>query len=291
MTADNSGAQTPPPKTSPTQTSPSSTAVSGRWGDLGLRVVSGLALAGGGVVAVWLGGTVFLAVTVLTFGLMAWELASLTDAPANPLIRVAIAALAGAGVLVAQWGGLAGLALLAAPAAMAATSRREWKLLSAYLLAILISAVGIVDLDHKGAVIVVWMACIVVVSDVMGYFAGRLIGGPLFWPAISPKKTWSGTIAGWLGAAVLGAGFAIWQGGSWHASGWGLVYISPLVAMAGQAGDIVESLIKRRAGVKDASRLIPGHGGVLDRFDALIGAILLVQLLQMFMPLPLGLPG
>ena len=119
----------------------------------------------------------------------------------------------------------------------------------------------------------------------MGYFAGRQIGGPLFWPAISPKKTWSGTIAGWLGAAVLGAGFALWQG-----KGWGLVYISPLVAMAGQTGDIVESLIKRRAGVKDTSRLIPGHGGVLDRFDALIGATLAVQLLAMLLPLPLGLP-
>lgn len=258
---------------------------SGRWGDLGARVVSGLVLAGVGALAVWLGGPVLLTVAVLTFGLMAWELAGLTDTPANAPLRLGVGVLAGFGVFAAQWGGPALLALLLAPVAMAATPRREKGLLSVYMLAMLIAAVGIIDLDHRGAVIVVWLACIVIVSDVMGYFAGRQIGGPLFWPAISPKKTWSGTIAGWLGAAVLGAGFALWQG-----KGWGLVYISPLVAMAGQTGDIVESLIKRRAGVKDTSRLIPGHGGVLDRFDALIGATLAVQLLAMLLPLPLGLP-
>lgn len=263
---------------------------SGRWGDLGVRVVSGLVLAGVGALAVRLGGPVLLTVAILTFGLMAWELAGLTDTPANPALRVGVGVLAGFGVFAAQWGGLALLGLLLAPVAMAATPRREKGLMSAYLLAILIAAVGIIDLDHRGAVIVVWLVCIVVVSDVMGYFAGRQIGGPLFWPAISPKKTWSGTIAGWLGAAVLGAGFALWQGGGWHSAGWGLVYISPLVAMAGQAGDIVESLIKRRAGVKDTSRLIPGHGGVLDRFDALIGATLAVQVLGMLLPLPLGMP-
>lgn len=258
---------------------------SGRWGDLGARVVSGLVLAGVGALAVWLGGPALLTVAVLTFGLMAWELAGLTDTPANAPLRLGVGLLAGFGVFAAQWGGPALLALLLAPVAMAGTPRREKGLLSVYMLAMLIAAVGIIDLDHRGAVIVVWLTCIVIVSDVMGYFAGRQIGGPLFWPAISPKKTWSGTIAGWLGAAVLGAGFALWQG-----KGWGLVYISPLVAMAGQTGDIVESLIKRRAGVKDTSRLIPGHGGVLDRFDALIGATLAVQLLAMLLPLPLGLP-
>jgi phosphatidate cytidylyltransferase len=82
---------------------------------------------------------------------------------------------------------------------------------------------------------------------------------------------------------LVGLGFVLFEGG-----GWGLVAISPGVALAGQLGDIVESLIKRRAGVKDASRLIPGHGGVIDRFDALIGAILAVWLLELVVPLPLG---
>lgn len=259
---------------------------SGRWSDLWVRVISGFVLAGLGSVAVWLGSGAFLALVVVVFGLMGWELAGLTDTPANPAQRLGIAALTGSGVLVAQWGEAASIALFFAPLAMALTPRREQALLVAYSMAMMIAAVGIVELDRRSGAIVVWLVCLVVASDVMGYFAGRLIGGPLFWPSISPKKTWSGTIAGWIGAALLGAGFALWQHG-----GWSLVLISPPVAMAGQAGDIVESLIKRRAGVKDASRLIPGHGGVLDRFDALIGAILAVEVLQMFMPLPLGLPG
>ena len=90
-------------------------------------------------------------------------------------------------------------------------------------------------------------------------------------------------MAGWVGASLVGFGFVLVAGG-----GWGLLAISPAVALAGQLGDILESLIKRRAGLKDASRLIPGHGGVIDRFDALIGAILAVWVLELIMPLPLG---
>ena len=257
-----------------------------RWGDLGVRMVSGLVLAGVGALAVTLGGQFLLVLTVVIFALMGWELAAMTDTPPNPATRLSIAVLSGVGLLISQSGGVALLALALAPLAMAATPRRDPALLAVYTLAMLTAAFGFVVLDRHGAVIVVWLVCLVVASDVLGYFAGRLIGGPKFWPAISPKKTWAGTVAGWIGAAALGAAFALWQGG-----GWGLVVISPLVAFAGQMGDIVESLIKRRAGVKDASRLIPGHGGVLDRFDALIGAVLAVRLLEVFVTLPLGVSG
>ena len=118
-----------------------------------------------------------------------------------------------------------------------------------------------------------------VASDVLGYFAGRMLGGPKFWPAISPKKTWAGTVAGWIGAAVVGMVVVLVSG-----AGWLLVPFSALVAFAGQLGDIAESWVKRRAGVKDASSLIPGHGGVLDRFDALIGAVVLVMALRLVLP-------
>ncbi len=129
----------------------------------------------------------------------------------------------------------------------------------------------------------VWLVLVVVASDIMGYFAGRMLGGPKFWPRVSPKKTWSGTVAGWVGAAAVGLVLVVMG----HA-GPAIVVLSPLVALAGQMGDIVESLLKRRAGVKDASRLIPGHGGVLDRFDALIGAVLAVWLWGLVLPLPIG---
>jgi phosphatidate cytidylyltransferase len=115
---------------------------------------------------------------------------------------------------------------------------------------------------------------IVVVSDVAGYFAGKALGGPKFWPRISPKKTWSGTVAGWIGAGLVGAVFADPTG-----AGLALVPVSVLVGFAGQMGDIAESAAKRMQGVKDSSNLIPGHGGVLDRFDAMLGAALMAGLL------------
>jgi phosphatidate cytidylyltransferase len=111
---------------------------------------------------------------------------------------------------------------------------------------------------------------VVLASDVAGYFAGRVLGGPKFWPHVSPKKTWSGTVAGWVLAALVGWAFM----GPLGADA-GLIGASVLLAFAGQMGDIAESAIKRRRGVKDSSDLIPGHGGVLDRFDALIAVVVL----------------
>ena len=130
---------------------------------------------------------------------------------------------------------------------------------------------------------VLWLLGVVITSDVMGYFAGRTLGGPKFWPAISPKKTWSGTVAGWIGAAVLGLVFVALGHGSWP-----LILLSPVVAFAGQIGDIAESWLKRRVGVTDSSKLTPGHGGLLDRFDALVGAMVAVMILTRFITLPIG---
>lgn len=125
-----------------------------------------------------------------------------------------------------------------------------------------------------------FLVAIVITSDVMGYFAGRTLGGPKFWPRISPKKTWSGTIAGWAGAAIVGV--VVWWNSDSAATWAGVplwAFISAILAFAGQMGDIAQSAIKRRAGVKDSSNLIPGHGGILDRFDAMIGVGMIVAIL------------
>ncbi|MEM9970729.1 MAG: phosphatidate cytidylyltransferase, partial [Pseudomonadota bacterium] len=110
---------------------------------------------------------------------------------------------------------------------------------------------------------------------------------PKFWPKVSPKKTWSGTIAGWLGAALV-AVFYIWQG----ASGPELIGISIAIAIAGQLGDVAESALKRRMDVKDSSSILPGHGGMFDRFDSMLGAsifLLLVEQIIDFPPVPVPL--
>ena len=254
---------------------------SGRWADLSVRLVSGLVLAGLGILSVWAGGWVFVAMTTAIFALMAWELAALTDRPAAPRLRLAVAGLAGLGLLVAQAGLVVGL--VAAPVLLAVTPRGDRWALAGYGLALLLAGHEFISLDRQSALVVVWLVLVVVASDIMGYFAGRMLGGPKFWPRVSPKKTWSGTVAGWVGAAAVGLVLVVMG----HA-GPAIVVLSPLVALAGQMGDIVESLLKRRAGVKDASRLIPGHGGVLDRFDALIGAVLAVWLWGLVLPLPIG---
>jgi len=115
-----------------------------------------------------------------------------------------------------------------------------------------------------GFLAMVLLFAIVWTTDVFGYFAGRAFGGPKLLPAISPKKTWSGAIAGALGAmaiAVLVAGFF----GSYNAVA--IATIALLLSVVAQLGDLFESWVKRRFGAKDASQLIPGHGGVMDRLD------------------------
>jgi phosphatidate cytidylyltransferase len=195
---------------------------------------------------------------------------------------IAAAALAGALLLRTD---LAAALLMAPAMALALTPRRDRRISAIYAAAIMVAGYGLVELrDEIGSTGILWLVAVVVVSDVAGYFAGRMIGGPKFWPKVSPKKTWSGTVAGWIGAALVGLVFVVAGLG-----GWLLVALSPMVALAGQMGDIVESWLKRRAGVKDSSHLIPGHGGLLDRFDALIGATVLVMLLGLFFKtLPIG---
>jgi len=207
---------------------------------------------------------------------MLWELARMS-APRRKRGALALAWLAAAALTtVLVWHQPLALVLLALPGlASLARPRLHPYAVAGYMAALMLSGYGLVALrEGAGLVLILWILAVVIASDLAGYFVGKAVGGPKFWPAISPKKTWSGTAGGWLAAAAVGAGFVL--AGQ---APWALVAVSPLVAFAGQMGDIVESWFKRRAGVKDSSRLIPGHGGALDRFDALTGAVLAVLVL------------
>jgi phosphatidate cytidylyltransferase len=260
--------------------------VLGRWNDLRPRVVSAIVMIAVGAAEIWLGGPSFAVLVILMTAGMIWELAAIT-APVQknrPLLMAGIAAAALGGALLLR-SDLATSLLMMPPLALALTPRRDRRIAALYAAAIMVAGYGLVVLREEiGTTGILWLVIIVVMSDVAGYFVGRLMGGPKFWPKISPKKTWSGTVAGWVGAALVGLCFVLAGRGDW-----GLVILSPIVALAGQLGDILESWIKRRAGVKDSSHLIPGHGGLLDRFDALIGATVLVMLLGLFFKdLPIG---
>jgi len=117
---------------------------------------------------------------------------------------------------------------------------------------------------------------IVWTTDIFGYFAGRAFGGPKLMPAVSPKKTWSGAIAGALGAMIVAVLLAN-QFGSFNRVA--IASLALLLSVMSQLGDLLESWIKRQFGAKDASHLIPGHGGVMDRLDGFWAAALVACLI------------
>jgi phosphatidate cytidylyltransferase len=130
-------------------------------------------------------------------------------------------------------------------------------------------AVRLHGIPEQGPAILLFVLVITWVGDTAAYFAGRAIGKHKLAPVLSPKKTWEGTVASILGALLVAVVFTRWL----------TIPLPHLLAMAavgniaGQAGDLLESAYKRSAGVKDSGSLLPGHGGVLDRIDALILAI------------------
>ena len=106
-------------------------------------------------------------------------------------------------------------------------------------------------------------------TDIAAYFAGRAVGGPKLWPAVSPKKTWSGAIGGTLGGVAAGLLVAKLFGLAVSPM---LVLVAIGLSVVAQAGDLLESAVKRHFGAKDASQLIPGHGGLMDRLDGFLTA-------------------
>lgn len=256
----------------------------GNWSDLRVRIVSAVAMVGIGGAAIWAGGLPFAALVTLACAAMIWELARMTSPGASRSQALAAAVLSMLTLIAAiMLPPPYGVACLVFPALGLLATPRQLRVQTA-LYALLIGFAGftLIALRSLGMAPLLWLVAVVVISDIAGYFAGRALGGPKFWPAISPKKTWSGTLAGWLGAVLVGAGFMAAAGAPAA-----IMLLSPLVGFAGQLGDILESWFKRRTGVKDSSSLIPGHGGVLDRFDALLIAALAVLIFGLIIDLPL----
>jgi len=254
--------------------------------DLAPRLGSAVVMVAVGFGAIWVGGVVFNVFVALICGAMVWELSRML-APDAGGAAIQMGVMTGAILLLCAWlPPFYVLPFLFAPAVAGAARIVDGKGL--YLgFAMLIALAGFALISVRanlGFAMVLWLISVVIVTDVAGYFAGKLIGGAKLWPRVSPKKTWSGTVAGWIGAAIVGAIFAqVTEASS------GLILVSVVMSMVSQAGDIAESALKRRTGVKDSSALIPGHGGVMDRFDGMLGAAVLLLVSGVVFGFPAGI--
>lgn len=252
-------------------------------GDLAVRFASAVALGAPFLFAVYAGPPYFDLIIIVSAGLLAWEWSRLTSAGAGAgwqggvFIACTVLAVSAASLL----SPIAALAVVVAASVglLLWAKRQTWLACGiAYLALPCVALLWLREHGADGRSIVFWLIAVVWASDVGAYFSGRILGGPKLAPAISPNKTWAGFFGGAAAAAAVGAIAAPLLGANRPGL---LVAISVLLGISAQGGDLFESWLKRRFGVKDTSTLIPGHGGVLDRVDGLMAAALLLALISL----------
>lgn len=254
-------------------------------GELPKRIATGLVLVAVAIAALWFGGMAFAGLAAAAVLIMFAEWTAMLRVPVLGR-RLGLALLAGAAILTftGDWptallllGGGAGLGglFLARLAGRPNASRGLHRGFVGGLLYCGLPLVALIWLRAQpwGLYATLFVMAVVWGADVAAYFAGRSIGGPKLAPAISPNKTWSGAAGGLIGALLVAGGVAtLWPGYDNLAGALRLAMLAVPLAVASILGDLFESGLKRRAGVKDSGTLLPGHGGVMDRLDGLVPA-------------------
>lgn len=259
--------------------------------DLPTRFAAGVAMIAVALAATWLGGWPFRLLAAVAAALMLVEWADMHRVPrlwgwvGAGLLAAAMLGLAeylypaalwetevDASSLDPNWLGFGGIALAAL--AVGLLSRRLAMI--GGMLYVGIPSFAMVSLSWLWEILVFWVFIVTWATDILAYFAGRGIGGPKLAPRISPNKTWAGLIGGVAGAALLG-----WLAAWWFEMGALFLWIGGPMGLIAQVGDLYESWVKRRAGIKDSGTILPGHGGVLDRLDGLLAVVLATTLLLM----------
>lgn len=249
--------------------------------ELATRIVVGVALIALAIAALWAGGLVFALLVATGALLMLAEWSQITRI-SRKWLRPALAIVALAVLLVPAYrtippyvaliwlsAGLTAAALL-----LAVLSRRAMLALGIMYAGLSGIALVWLRLQPNGFGLVLWTLGVVWATDIFAYFAGRTIGGPKLAPRISPKKTWAGLIGGVLGAGAFG-----WLVATRFDLPALFSVIGAAMAVLAQIGDLFESWLKRRAGVKDSGTLLPAHGGALDRLDGLVPVAIAVAVL------------
>lgn len=255
------------------------------WANLRIRVLSGVILAPLALSAVWFGGAAFLVLMAVGVALLTLEWGAMCDrkTPIRAALVIAVAILAA--IFIAYrghpWIGWLVVALGAAAGAVFTLLRGRIDRPADIAFGILyVGAPAVALIWLRGApggrawtlmlLAVVWSA------DICAFLVGSALKGPKLWPRFSPNKTWTGFFGGLLGGALAGVGVAAIPFGPSGPTLASAAWIGLLAALAAMAGDLWESMLKRRFGVKDSGDLIPGHGGLLDRVDGLMFAAVLV---------------
>ena len=263
-----------------TESEAASTSVTGREGhNLLLRVVATLVMAPLAIAAAYAGGWAWSGlVTAGAIGLYI-EWLGVVGARKPILISLGIVVLLGLCWVETVHMTTSTVAAIAIAGIFAVAvfsgDRRTWVSIGMiYALAALVGSIAVrLDADW-GFAALMFVLLVVWVTDIGGYFAGRLIGGPKLWQRVSPKKTWAGAVGGFAGSLCIAIGF--------FASGLGrvvpLLLLGAALSVISQLGDLFESAVKRRFGVKDSSHIIPGHGGLMDRLDGFVAAIVLAAI-------------
>ncbi len=248
--------------------------------DLKRRVPSAIAMIVLALAATWYGGFPFLLFWTLA-ALMVWyEWATIAGVRhKTTVLALGFLTLAIAAVFLSIHLSLAAIAAVIAGAILAAVlmggegTTRFWSAGGLIYAALAFIPAVLLREDPKfGFYAIIWLYAVVWLTDIAAYFAGRFVGGPKLAPIISPKKTWSGAIGGTLFGVLGGTVIATVSNARFAVMS---IAIALFVSVFSQAGDIFESFVKRKFGKKDASGILPGHGGVMDRIDGFIAAAFL----------------
>jgi len=248
--------------------------------NLYMRVVAALVLAPLTIAIAWLGGWIWACVVIAAAALLYFEWLMIVGVSNNRLaVAAGLAALALSGIcLMVRRTDLAfavvGVGVVLAVAI--AQGKRGWAASGlVYAAAALIATILVRRDADFGFIGLMFVLLVVWVTDIGGYFAGRGIGGPKLWPRVSPKKTWAGAIGGLVLGLAIAVGFALLGFGKMGP----LLMLGAVLSIVSQLGDLFESAVKRRFDVKDSSHIIPGHGGLLDRLDGFVAAIVVAALI------------
>jgi len=237
------------------------------------------------IAAAYAGGWLFVGLCAVAAAVVLCEWTALVTGGTDPrILGPGLAALATATALLGEnhagaaigaivIGAIATASIMAAwPQQYAAARSAAWGPAGVLYAGVVLLGPAILRADPKlGFAALLFLFAIVWVTDIFAYLSGRAVGGPLLWPQLSPKKTWAGAIGGLVGGVAAGTLVAYASAGTGPVVAGVLALVLSIVA---QGGDLFESAVKRRFGAKDASRLIPGHGGVMDRLDGFLVAAL-----------------